>query len=95
MWVQDQASLPAWPQNRARTPVDGTVEAFDASGHFVGDAKFTLDPGARLVKLLLNNSGDVRPTSRGFPGALPGWCGRLFCLFGNLAGDWISTIPGE
>ena len=39
-------------KNRARAPVDGTVEAFDASGHFVGEADFTLDPGARLVKLL-------------------------------------------
>ena len=83
-------------KNRARAPVDGTVEAFDASGHFVGEADFTLDPGARLVKLLFELIPETAgQRAGGFRVLSPDGAVESFALFGDLTGDWISTIPGE
>ena len=95
--VQDQGFFTGLAiKNRARTPVDGTVEAFDASGHFVGDAQFTLDPGARLVKLLSELIPETSgQRAGGFRVLSPDGAVDSLALFGNLAGDWISTIPGE
>ena len=83
-------------KNRARAPVDGTVEAFDASGHFVGEADFTLDPGARLVKLLFELIPETAgQRAGGFRVLSPDGAVESSALFGDLTGDWISTIPGE
>ena len=83
-------------KNRARAPVDGTVEAFDASGHFVGEADFTLDPGARLVKLLFELIPETAgQRAGGFRVLSPDGAVESFAFFGDLTGDWISTIPGE
>ena len=83
-------------KNRARTPVDVTVEAFDASGRFVGDADFTLDPGARMVKLLFELIPETTGQRKGgFRVLSPDGAVESFALFGDLTGDWISTIPGE
>ena len=86
-----------WPsKNRARAPVDGTVKAFDASGHFVGEADFTLDPGARLVKLLFELIPETAgQRAGGFRVLSPDGAVESFALFGDLTGDWISTIPRE
>ena len=83
-------------KNRGRMPVDGTVEAFDASGQVVGAADFQLDSGARLAKLLFElipeTSGQRGGGFRVFSqdGAV-----ESFALFGDLTGEWISSIPGE
>ena len=83
-------------KNRGRMPVDGTVEAFDASGQVVGAGDFQLDPGGRLAKLLFElipeTSGQRGGGFRVFSqdGAV-----ESFALFGDLTGEWISSIPGE
>ena len=83
-------------KNRGRGPIDGTVEAFDASGHFVGDADFTLDPGARMVKLLFELIPETAgQRGGGFRVLSPDGAVEGFALFGDLTGDWISAIPGE
>ena len=83
-------------KNRGRVPVDGIVEAFDASGRFVGDADFTLDPGARMVKLLFELIPETAGQRRGgFRVLSPDGAAESFALFGNSVGDWISVIPGE
>ena len=77
-------------------PVDGTVEAFDASGQVVGAADFQLDPGARLAKLLFElipeTSGQRGGGFRVFSqdGAV-----ESIALFGDLTGEWIASIPRE
>ena len=83
-------------KNRGRVPVDGIVEAFDASGQVVGAADFQLDPGARLAKILFElipetfgqRGGGFRVLSQ--EGAV-----ESFALFGDLTGDWLSVIPRE
>ena len=83
-------------KNRASAPVDGTVEAFDESGHFVGDADFTLDPGARMVKLLFELIPETAGQWRGgFRVLSPDGAVESFALFGDQTGDWLSVIPGE
>ena len=83
-------------KNRARDPVDGTVEAFDASGHFVGKADFTLDPGARTVKLLFELIPETAgQRAGGFRVLSPDGAVESFVLFGDHTGDWLSVIPGE
>ena len=83
-------------KHRGRAPIDGTVEAFDASGHFVGSADFTLDPGARMVKLLFELIPETAGQRRGgFRVLSPDGAVESFALFGNSVGDWISVIPGE
>ena len=83
-------------KNRARGPVDVTVEAFDASGYFVGNAGFTLSPGARMVRLLSELIPETAgQRSGGFRVLSPGGAVESFALFGDQTGDWISTIPGE
>ena len=83
-------------KNRARAPVDGTVEAFDESGHFVGDADFTLDPGARMVKLLFELIPETAgQRAGGFRVLSPDGAVESFALFGDQTGDWLSVIPGE
>jgi hypothetical protein len=83
-------------KNRARAPVDGTVEAFDESGHFVGAADFTLDPGARMVKLLFELIPETAGQWRGgFRVLSPDGAVESFALFGDQTGDWLSVIPGE
>ena len=83
-------------KNRARAPVDGTVEAFDESGHFVGDADFTLDPGARMVKLLFELIPETAgQRAGGFRVLSPDSAVESFVLFGDQTGDWLSVIPGE
>jgi hypothetical protein len=83
-------------KHRGRAPIDGTVEAFDASGHFVGSADFTLDPGARMVKLLFELIPETAGQRRGgFRVLSPDGAAESFALFGNSVGDWISVIPGE
>ena len=83
-------------KNRARGPIDGTVEAFDESGRFVGDADFTLDPGARMVKLLFELIPETAgQRAGGFRVLSPDGAVESFALFGDQTGDWISTIPGE
>ena len=83
-------------KNRTRTPVDVIVEAFDASGRFVGGADFTLDPGARMVKLLFELIPETTgQRAGGFRVLSPDGAVESFALFGDLTGDWISTIPGE
>ena len=83
-------------KSRARGPVDVTVEAFDAQGHFAGDAGFTLSPGARLVRLLSELIPETAgQRSGGFRVLSPDGAVESFALFGDLTGDWISTIPGE
>ena len=83
-------------KNRGRVPVDGIVEAFDASGQVVGAADFQLDPGARLAKLLFElipetfgqRGGGFRVLSQ--DGAV-----ESFALFGDLTGEWIASIPRQ
>ena len=83
-------------KNRARAPVDGTVEAFDALGHFVGDADFTLDPGTRMVKLLFELIPETAgQRAGGFRVLSPDSAVESFVLFGDQTGDWLSVIPGE
>ena len=83
-------------KHRGRAPIDGTVEAFDASGHFVGFADFTLDPGARMVKLLFELIPETAgQRGGGFRVLSPDGAVESFALFGDLTGEWISTIPGE
>ena len=83
-------------KNRARAPVDGTVEAFDESGRFVGDADFTLDPGARMVKLLFELIPETAgQRAGGFRVLSPDGAVESFALFGDQTGDWLSVIPGE
>ena len=83
-------------KNRASAPVDGTVEAFDESGHFVGDADFTLDPGARMVKLLFELIPETAgQRAGGFRVLSPDSAVESFALFGDQTGDWLSVIPGE
>ena len=83
-------------KNRARAPVDGTVEAFDESGHFVGDADFTLDPGTRMVKLLFELIPETAgQRAGGFRVLSPDGAVESFVLFGDQTGDWLSVIPGE
>ena len=83
-------------KNRARGPVDVTVEAFDASGHFAGEVGFTLDPGERTVRLLSELIPETAGQQRGgFRVLSPDGAVESFALFGDLTGDWISTIPGE
>ena len=83
-------------KHRGRAPIDGTVEAFDASGHFVGAADFTLDPGARMVKLLFELIPETAGQRKGgFRVLTPDSAVESFALFGDLTGNWISTIPGE
>ena len=83
-------------KNRERGPVGVTVEAFDASGHFVGDADFTLDPGARMVKLLFELIPETASQrGGGFRVLSPDGAVEGFALFGDFTGDWISAIPGE
>ena len=83
-------------KNRRRATIDGTVEAFDASGQVVGAADFQLDPGARLAKLLFElipeTSGQRGGGFRVFSqdGAV-----ESFALFGDLTGEWIASIPRE
>ena len=89
--------IPAWPfKNRAGVPVDVTVEAFDATGGFVGGTSFTLGPGARLVKLLFELIPETAGQRKGgFRVLSPDGAVESFALFGDEAGNWISTIPGE
>ena len=83
-------------KNRARAPVDVTVEAFDAAGGFVGDTRFTLAPGARLVKFLFELIPETAGQRKGgFRVLSPGGAVESFALFGDETGNWISTIPGE
>ena len=83
-------------KNRARAPVEGTVEAFDESGHFVGAADFTLDPGARMVKLLFELIPETAGQWRGgFRVLSPDGAVESFALFGDQTGDWLSVLPGE
>ena len=83
-------------KNRASAPVDVTVVAFDALGHFAGEAGLTLDPGARLVKLLSELIPETAEQRRGWVQVLsPDAAVESFVLFGDLTGEWISTIPGE
>ena len=84
-------------KNRARAPVDGTVEAFDESGHFVGAADFTLDPGARMVKLLFELIPETagQCEAGGFRVLSPDGAVESFALFGDQTGDWLSVLPGE
>ena len=83
-------------KNRARAPVNGTVEAFDESGHFVGAADFTLDPGARMVKLLFELIPETAGQWRGgFRVLSPDSAVESFVLFGDQTGNWLSVIPGE
>ena len=83
-------------KNRARGPVDVTVEAFDAQGHFAGEAGFALDPGERTVRLLSELIPETAGQRRGgFRVLSPDGAVESFALFGDLTGDWISTIPGE
>ena len=83
-------------KNRGRMPVDGIVEAFDASGQMVGSADFQLDPGARLVKLLSElipeTSGQRGGGFRVFSRAA---AVESFALFGDLTGEWMASIPRE
>ena len=95
--AQDQGSYTGVAvKNRARAPVDVTVEAFDAPGSFVGDTRFTLAPGARLVKFLFELIPETAGQRKGgFRVLSPDGAVESFALFGDEAGNWISTIPGE
>ena len=95
--AQDQGSYTGVAiKNRARAPVDVTVEAFDAPGSFVGDTRFTLAPGARLIKFLFELIPETAGQRKGgFRVLSPDGAVESFALFGDEAGNWISTIPGE
>ena len=95
--AQDQGSYTGVAvKNRARAPVDVTVEAFDATGSFVGGTSFTLAPGARLVKFLFELIPETAGQRKGgFRVLSPDGAVESFALFGDEAGNWISTIPGE
>ena len=97
MWHKIKASLPGWPSKTGRElRLTGPWKRSMRLGHFVGDADFTLDPGARMVKLLFELIPETAGQWRGgFRVLSPDGAVESFALFGDQTGDWLSVIPGE
>jgi len=81
--------------NPQRNPVEVTVEAFDQVGDQVGESSFTLLAGGRKAKLLLELIPATASQVGGYFRVRSGEEILSFALFGDLAGESISTIPAQ
>ena len=79
-----------------RATIAVPVEAFDASGHFVGDADFALDPGSWMVKLLFELIPETAGQRAGsFRVFSPASAVESFALFGDLTGAGFRRFRGN
>ena len=81
--------------NPQQNPVEVTVEAFDQVGTQVGESSFTLPAGGRKAKLLLELIPATAGQMGGYFRVRSGEEILSFALFGDLAGESISTIPSQ
>ncbi|MCZ6484477.1 MAG: hypothetical protein O6826_02125 [Acidobacteria bacterium] len=81
--------------NPQQNPVEVTVEAFDQVGTQVGESSFTLAVGGRKAKLLLELIPATAGQMGGYFRVRSGEEILSFALFGDLAGESISTIPSQ